>query len=453
MNNASGYVDGLGRSFRVNMIAALLAFCSHAGATDLLESYDQALANDAILNAAKAKADAGREALPQARAQLMPNVSFGYNRNRNFQQRSTTNGADFPKQSYTSEAETVTLKQPIFRKNLFEQYTVATSELENAEAVLNREIQSVAVRIASAYFEALLAQDRLRLIDAQKTLYSNQLRSAEIAFKAGFGVRTDIDAYRASYDRVKADEIEVRQLIDYNIQQLSYLMGGPIESLSTLNKARFHPDHFVIGTLDDWVNKAVDSSPEIKALKAEVDATAAKVKVAEAGHYPTLDLVAQYSNSQSDNAYFSGSNLDSKSVGVQLNVPIFAGGYVNSTVREADALYREAGHNYLDALNRVRLQARKEFNALKEGAAHIYALEQSVRSNEQLVISSQKGMIAGTSSTIDILTAEQQKFDAEIRLAEARYRFILAWITLNSYAGEASSGLIAQVNENFLHSN
>lgn len=453
MNISCRYFGRLGRRFKLNAMAvALLAFCTQAGAIDLLDSYDQALQHDAITNAAKANAEAGREALPQAVAQFMPNVSFSYSKSRVQQQR-TTGSLEFPKQSYPSSSQTLTIRQPIFRVNLLDQYSVATAEVENTEAMLSREIQNLAVKTSSAYFEALLAQDRLVSIQAQKELYANQLRSAEISFKAGFGMRTDIDAFRASYDRAVADEIEAKQLIDYNLQQLSTFIGVQAESLSTLNKVRFHPDHFTVGILEDWIEKAASASPEVKSLKAKVDVAEAKVKVAQTGHYPTVDLIAQYSKSQSDNIYFTGTATDTKSIGLQLNVPLFAGGSVNSMVREAAAIHEAAGHNYLDALNRISLQTRKEFNALKEGTAQIHALEQSLRSYEQLVISNQKGVLAGTRSTIDVLTAQQQKFDAEMRLAEARYHFLLAWITLNSYIGGANPELISQVNENFLKSN
>ena len=417
-------------------------------ALDLKEAYELAYKNDATTNAARARANSDREALPQAKAQLMPNISFTYNKSRIEQQRSI-DGVDQPKQNFPSMSQSLSIRQPIFRANLFANYVSANAEVENAEAVLTKNLQDMATRVTEAYLNTLLAQDRLNLVTVQKDLYSKQYDSALKAFKAGFGVKTDIDAYRASIDRIIASEISVQQQIDYSKQQLEYYISQPVRDVASFNPEFFRSDQFVIGQLEDWISLANQSNNELKALKANIDIAEAQIKVKFSGHLPTLDLVAQYTKSESESMFFVGQEINSRSVGLQLNVPIFAGGYNNSLVREAQAKLEEAQFKYQETNNRVLMDIKRNYNALKEGVAQIYAIEQSLKSDEQLVVSNKKGVIAGTRTVLDVLNSENQKFDTMLKLAQARYGFLQSWVALNALAGQANIELITEVNRNF----
>lgn len=425
---------------------------SNAMAINLYQAYELAIMNDPILNVAKSRSKSDQESLSQARAQFMPNISYNYNKSKVSQTR-TQGELIYPRQEFFSTNQTITLKQPIFRKNLLSQYDMATAEFKNAQEVLGNSLQEVAVRLANAYFDLLLAKDRHQSIKSQIALYEAQSKYSEDAFKAGVGIRTDIDAFKANLNQAIADEIEIIQDIDYFKQQLSFIVGENVDDINPLDEDRFDPIAFEIGDLETWSTKAMDQNLLLAAYKSKMDVAQAGIKAAEAGHYPTLDLVAQYSKSDSENLYFQGTQLDAKSIGVQLNVPIFSGGYVNSRAREAQADFDESQFEYQDTQNRIRLDVRKNYNVIKEGRSQIKALEDLVYSDEQLVISNKKGFLAGNRTTLDILNSENRKFESNLKLKEARYNVLKAWITLNSYISGTNTDFFAELNRNFIVKN
>src|SRR5271169_6400456 len=186
----------------------------HAQALDLLKSYQLALVQDANYRASRAETAASRELLPQARAQLMPNLSSDLMRGKN------ETASELPGPSgqsvssfdrYISSSYSLTLRQPLFRKFNFAQYKQAQSQVASAEATLDKSLQDLLVRLCGAYFDALKAQDDLAAVLSAKQAFEAQLASAKHAFTAGQGTRTDIDDAQARYDMALAQELEANQ--------------------------------------------------------------------------------------------------------------------------------------------------------------------------------------------------------------------------------------------------
>jgi len=417
-----------------------------AAAIDLLKSYDLALVNDGQLRIAKAHADTGREALPQATAQLLPNISFSYSYGQTEQDRSLGGVAD-PTQTFLSKSLGLVLRQPIYRKNLFAQYDEAKSKILGVDAQLDKDFQGMGVRLASAYFDALFAGDSLTLIRAQKASYEAQLRAAKLAFTAGTGTRTDIDETQARLDLLLADEIRALQAIYASIQQLEIFVGEPIKSLSTLDPASFHADAQDPISLDGWVTRALEYNPDLRAQKARLDAALSGIDIANAGHHPTLDLILQHTENTGDaTAVFPRTERRDNYVGLQLNIPIYSGGYVNSSVRQATAAAEEARQTYDYMRDDLRLKVKREFDALKAGISRARALEVALTSADQVVLSNQKGVLAGTRTNLDVLNVEQQRFNTRLDLAKARYQLLVSWATLQGYVGDLDREQIGRIN-------
>jgi outer membrane protein, protease secretion system len=163
-------------------------------------------------------------------------------------------------------------------------------------------------------------------------------------------------------------------------------------------------------------------------------------------HFPTVDAYAQLSRTQSDTPNSVNTQYYQKSVGIQVTVPIFSGGYVNSQVREALSKL-EASENQLEGIRRdLAVRVHQEFRGVTEGLAKVQALEQAVRSTEQLLISSQRSFQAGTRTRLDILNAEQQSGQAQRDLAQARFQYLLARVRLRALSGSMRSDNIEEIN-------
>ena len=434
------------------LVASLLACASVTAAAQTLtlqQVYTAARQQDATLQAARAQAEAGREAVPQARSRLLPNISMNLARSKE-ELDSTSLGAQ-PVRSdreYFASSKVLSLRQPLIRAADVVNLKQAYARIDESEANLERDTQNLAVRVCEAYFELLLADEQIALVASQRAAYSTQLAAAERGFAAGSGTRTDIDEVRARLDLNTADELQARQHRLVALKQLRTMVTVPFDAVAPLDAARFEPNA-PAAELDAWTARAAANSPEIKALQAQVKAAALEVTKARAQHLPTLDLVANYSRNESDSIDRIGSRYNNKSVGLQLNVPLYAGGAVNSASRQAVA-ERSRAEATLDALGRdLEVRVYREFSSVAEGALRIRALQQAVRSSEQVVLSNRKSFAAGSRTTVDILNAEQQRTVAERDLAQARYLYLIAGVRLAVLAGAFDTAQLDRIDRFF----
>ena len=442
------------KSFRKAWVA--LSFCGMASCAvaspavmDLRQIYQAALEQDATVRAARAAADVGRERLPQAKAQLLPSVTANVGKNSNdlnttspnlLGQSTTTND------KYLSDNRTLQLRQPLVNMQRWLQFEQAKSVVNEAEATLDREYQNLVVRVAGAYFETLMADEQLGLVLAQKATYTALVDAAKKGLSAGSGTRTDIDDAQSRLDMAMAQELEARQNQDLTRRQLQLLVNQPVMAIAKLNVPALKLNSPQPASLDDWTVKAEQNSPEIKALQARLEAARQEVKKAQAGHFPTLDAVAQWSNSGSENITRINSRYENKSIGLQLNVPIYSGGYVNSTIRQAVAEQTRAEES-LEALRRdLGVRVHREYRGVSEGVMRVRALEQAVRSTEQMMKSTQMSLKAGSRTQLDVLNAQQQYTLAMRDLAQARYVYLMSKVRLASLVGDDAAASVDEIN-------
>jgi outer membrane protein TolC len=262
--------------FKNGLIAIVLAaisqgVCSQTAVMDLRQIYQAALEQDSSIRASRASADAARERLPQARAGLLPQISASVGRNHNNLDSTSPNllgNLVTTNDKYFSDSKTVQLRQPLMNMQRWLQFEQAKSVVEEAEANLERDLQNLVVRVAGAYFEALLTDEQLELVLAQKKTYTALVDAAKKGLLAGSGTRTDIDDAQARLDMSLAQELEARQNQDLTRRQLQMMINQPVLGLAKLNVAVMKlvgPDP---ASLDDWTNRAEKNSPEIKAMQA-----------------------------------------------------------------------------------------------------------------------------------------------------------------------------------------
>lgn len=435
---------------KLALACGLLGLSFVASSMDLLQAYEAARSSDANILAARASAAADREGLSQARAQFLPNVYANVSRTNN---RLTSTTPDFllrervTQSEYPSESQSLTLRQPLFRPQLLAQYRQTQAQMEDSEAALAQEEQSLVTRVASAYFDAMLSGDQLALVLTQQKTLGVQLELARKSLAAGSGIRTDVDEAQARLDMNRAVELESRQYAAYALQQLQSLMTVPVDGVSTLNVARFVLEPMEPTVLGDWTERAMRSSPQLRSLLARAEGAREEVKKANAGHYPTVDAVLQWSNSLSDSVTNLSTRYINNSAGVQVSIPLFAGGYVNSLVRQA-LLRQDRADQLLEAGRRdLAVRVHKEFRNVTEGAPKIRALEQALRSADQLVLSSRKSFEAGSRTILDIMNAEQQHMTVQRDLAQARYLYLLSKMRLLALAGVADVAAVSTVNQ------
>lgn len=406
----------------------------------LVQAWTAAFEHDSAMRAARAASGAQRERLPQAQARLRPSVTFSANANRNDIQR-TQSAADGSSsrvdENYSSQNYNLTLRQPLYRPALLIDRAQADQVILESEASLEAESRNLAVRLTTAYLEALLAQDQQAFVQIQEKTLRVQLDAARAGLQAGSGVRTDIDEVQARLDLNQAQALEAAQQIDSSRRQLAVMVQRPFTALQGLGDEKLRLPPLASLEVEHWVQQAMQHSPELRGLEARRDAVRLEVDKASASRKPTVDLVGQVVRSSSENVLTPASRYQNQILGLQLNLPIYTGGLIDSAVRQASAELQRAEETLEGARRDLSVRVHREFRASTEGERRISALEQALRSATQLVESNRRSMQAGSRTLIDVLNAEQQLAQVRRDLSQTRYVTALSRLRLEMLVGES----------------
>lgn len=429
----------------------ILAGCFATGlahGADLLGVYRDAVAYDAQFAAARAALAAGQEKLPQGRSGLLPTI--GLSANSTWNDIDTTrrvNGAATTTTQYNSNGWTVQLTQPLFRWQNWVSYNQSELAVAQAEAQFVAARQDLIVRVAQAYFDVLLAQDVLATAKAQKVAIAEQLESAKRNFEVGIATITDTHEAQARFDLTSAQEIAAENDLAVKRQALRSVIGKEPEGLRNLRNgvqlAGPQP-----ADINKWVELAEAGSASVQIYQALSEIAQREVEKQRAGHYPTLDLVATHGKSGSGFSSTTGSGTDSKSntIGVQLSIPLFAGGATVSKDREAVALKEKAAADLDNARRTAALNARQAYLGVNSGLAQVKAYEAAITSSQSAVDSNKLGYEVGVRINIDVLNAQSQLYDTRQKLAKARLDTLGALLKLKAAAGTLGEEDVAAIN-------
>ena len=429
----------------------ILAGCIATGlahGADLLGVYRDAVAYDAQFAAARAALAAGQEKLPQGRSGLLPTIGLSANSTWNdIETTRRLNGAATTTTQYNSNGWTVQLTQPLFRWQNWVGYTQSELAVAQAEAQFVAARQDLIVRVAQAYFDVLLAQDVLATAKAQKVAITEQLESAKRNFEVGTATITDTHEAQARFDLTSAQEIAAENDLAVKRQALRSVIGKEPEGLKNLRSgvqlAGPQP-----ADINKWVELAEAGSASVQIYQALSEIAQREVEKQRAGHYPTLDLVATHGKSGSGFSSTTGSGTDSKSstIGVQLSIPLFAGGATVSKDREAVALKEKAAADLDNARRTAALNASQAYLGVSSGLAQVKAYEAAITSSQSAVDSNKLGYEVGVRINIDVLNAQSQLFDTRQKLAKARLDTLGALLKLKAAAGTLGEEDVAAIN-------
>ena len=418
---------------------ALAAAALPAAGDDLLQVYRDAQRYDAVFSAARFTLDAGRERLTQGRALLLPTLDLNASTTRRRDEVEPRDPAIPPfERSATANIYTFTLKQPVYRPQNLATYNQADFQVKQAEATFAQAGQDLAVRVAQAYLDVLAAEDTLALVGAQKAAISEQLAQAKRNFEVGTATITDTHEAQSRYDLIAAQEIAAQNDLVNRRQSLQLITGKEYARLAPLRAdVRIPPPD--PNQLQPWVDLAEKQSYAVQIQEAAAESARLAVKFAGSGHWPTLDLVARYGlNSQSAvTSTTGGAGVDTTtgSIGLELALPLYKGGGISSSEREAAANYNKIREDLQNARRTAALTARQSYVSVVNGIAQVSALEQALISSQSALDSNRLGYEVGVRINIDVLNAQQQLFSTRRDLALARYNTISSHLKLRAAAG------------------
>ncbi|MCS3417066.1 protease secretion system outer membrane protein [Pseudomonas sp. BIGb0450] len=421
------------------LVFSLCCACSGSvQALGLLDAYDLALRNDPTFQAAIQEREAGEENRVIGRAGLLPNLSWSYNNSRNESEvtQSTAVGNVSSDRDYRSYASTLTLQQPLLDYEAYARYRQGAAQALFADERFRGKSQELAVRVLSAYSQALLAQERIELSRAQKRAYVERLQLNERLLKGGEGTRTDVLETQARLSLAQAEEIESLDTQDAALRELEAIVGQPlqIEELAPLTR-QFDIPPLEPNRFETWREMAMANNPELKSQHHALDVAEYEVERKRAGHLPKVSLYASSRQTSSDSESSYNQKYDTNSVGIQVSLPLFAGGSVSASTRQAANQLSQAQYELDAQTAKTLIELRKQFNLNTSGAAKVRAYEMAVGSATALVTATRKSVTGGERVNLDVLDAEQQLFTARRDLADARHAYLLARIQLKYFAG------------------
>ncbi|MCH7419171.1 TolC family outer membrane protein [Pseudomonas mosselii] len=432
----------------------LLLFTSlSAQALDLGDAYALALRNDPTWQGSIAEREAGLENLAIGRAGLLPRLSYRYNRARNDSE--VTQRSQFgdvtTQRDYRSYSSTLTLEQPLFDYAAWSDYRRGVAQAALADERYRGRGQELMVRLFGAYSEALFANEQIALAQAQRRTYAEQMTLNERLLKGGEGTRTDVLETRARYELAQAQEIEAGDNLDAALHALQAIIGEPVavEDLAPMT-ADFRVQPLTPTRFERWRDLAVAHNAELGSQRHGLEIAEQNIERQRAGHLPSLSAYASkgISSSSSESSY--NQRYDTDSIGVQLSVPLYAGGGVQASVRQARAQRDAAGFELDAQLNDTLTQLRRQFNLCANGTAKIRAYDLAVKAASALVQATRKSVRGGERVNLDVLDAEQQLFSARRDLAQARHEYLRAWLQLRYLAGVLEAGDLNALSRYFL---
>lgn len=438
---------------KFSKLSLLVLFAFAAGpvlATDLLETYRAALSQDAAFASARATQQAGLEKKSQGRSLLMPNVNFTAN--------STYNNVDAkygdianPNRQYNTSGYGVSLVQPLFRQQNWMSYSESELQVAISEAQYKQAEHDLILRVAQGYFDVLIAQDNVQLTEAQKQAIAEQLEQAKRNFEVGTSTITDTYEAQARYDLIIAQEISALSTLEVKKRSLQQITNTSPGELRPLGK-ELKLDTPQPADVEKWVTDAQQHNVQIAVAAAAAELAEKEVSRNFGGHLPTLDLVANYNKSLSSTTVFGttalgASDVTSKSIGVQLNMPLFQGGATQSKYREAEANRDKAKQDLENTRRTVAVQTRQAYLGVVSGISQVKALQQALKSSESLLEASKLGQSVGVRTNIDVLNAQQQLYSTRRDLYQAEYNYLLSRLRLKAAIGTLADDDVNSINQ------
>lgn len=446
--------------YLVFMLATTLA-SAPAHAASLLEVYQQALQSDPLIHEAEARRLATLEAVPQARGSLFPQLSAGGS----WSSGSRSGRSAFQDQGVIAVAESdsaadtfgwgAELRQSIFRWDQVVGLKQANKRVAQAEIDFEAAQQDLIVRVVARYFDVLGAEDRLTSIHADRLAIARQLEQAKQRFEVGLIAITDVQESQAAYDQAVAAEIQAKRELATARGFLQEITGEYVSELSAPDE-KFPLQSPNPADEASWIDLAMGQNLSVVSSRFEEEIARHEIAFRRTGHYPTVELVANYNESDSDisdqtidGIAFPDFNTDNQNdqIAIEFSVPIFAGGRTSSRVREAVYLHRASKEQLQRVARETERQTRDAYLGVLSEISRVNALKQAVESSRTALQATQAGFEVGTRTIVDVLNSQRSLYIAITNYYQSRYTYIGNVLQLKLAAGTLEIQDLEQIDQ------
>lgn len=406
----------------------------------LLEALRCARENDPTVRSAYHEYQAVRTLPNQARSALLPTIQGSFNLTDISYVQAPEGYAD-----YWSESEGVSLRQPLFNVGAFVGYDQSRKRVKAGQARYDETAQNLLYRVASAYLNAVYAEEHLAVIQDQEKTLAEQVIMARRYFEAGEASLTDVHDAEAREADIRYQRVDAEKLVTLTRNTLNALIGRPSGALFRLGP-HWKPSAPDPPSVEAWLETARTHSPLLRYYQVGIDVAEDEILKARSLHLPTLDLQGSYARRNNISDYIRSQTTEWYALGLQLTVPIFSGGYTVAKTREAMERRNQSAEDYRRAVTDVTEKILDAFHGMEASWAKIESLNQAVRANETAVVSTRKAFEAGLRSIVDVLNAQSRLYQARADHVRARHEHVLNLVALHFYAGILDDTLLTTVD-------
>jgi outer membrane protein len=447
-----------------------LALAGLAQARDLVQVYDDAVQFDPQIHAADATRMAARESSPQALAALLPTVSGNWAISRTKQQTNSVepfpnpaNAAEllplpFAVEGYTDERQyNLQLQQSVFSWANWKTLSRAHKQVAQAEADYKAAQEDLIQRVATAYFNVLAAQDIVDADQAALTAVAQQLEQANKRYDVGLIPITDVKEAQAAHDADAAAVIEAKRQLESVKQALREITDQDYPTLAKPGEQiSLNPPQ--PADVDHWVQVSMDQNLSLLSSQLAADVARDSVAISRSGHLPTIAITAQRGVQNEDvneDEAFGGppasirfpQSSNANEIQLQVTVPIFQGGLIQSQVRQAQYQWIAAKDHVQQVSRQTDHLARDSYNGLVSKIQQVNALRQGLESAQVALQATEAGYEVGTRTEVEVLQGRQSLVQAQTSYWQSRYDYFNDVIALQLAAGTLSRDTLAQINK------
>jgi protease secretion system outer membrane protein len=411
-------------------------------------AFEAALANEAEYRASRFELQGREQAVPIARAGLLPNVAASYFESRLRGEREQLNalGQEFTQRlDYRNPSTALQFRTPLVNFEALRRYEASQAQVDGARARFGARGQELLDRLGTAYVQRLFGEELVVLAQAQVGAFRLQSEAAARRFRGGEGTRTDVAEAAAALALARAQLIEAMDARDVSQRTLARITGlasPPLRGLAEDTR----PLPMPYDDADDWIEAGFARNPNLQSRRHLLEEARLEVERNQASHLPRLDLVANAIDSQSESVSTLNQQVRQYSVGIQLNIPIFSGGIIEARVEQAVAeASRVEAQLEADRLA-LAVDIRRQRQFTQTGLAKIEAYKDAIAASLVALEGNQRGLVAGVRTTVDVNEATRRLFLSRRDFAQARYEVLLARLRLQTLAGLPLADIVQDID-------
>ncbi|RZP23435.1 MAG: hypothetical protein EVA26_00330 [Burkholderiaceae bacterium] len=436
-------------NFKFKVLALIfMSSCNVAFAISLGECIELALENNTELKKLRAEFFAFQETQHQSFSSLLPTVGVSLSRSKVDQERSDT-GRPIINQTYTTESDSLFLRQSIYRPKLLNDYKKSKKNVSAQRYFLKNSEEGLKMRVIENYIRLITSKSTISLIRQQLNLLKTQKIAAEKSLSLGTGTITEVVEIRAALDKTKVSLISNEQKFRQALNQLSFLVGKKIDDFDYEDRRYGGIQIFEGKTLGDWEKDALEKNFLALQMRDQIESAKLALKSEKYGRYPTLDLNIQIARGTSESTFFVNSETKTQSIGLSFFLPIYSGGSIQSKIRQAKFLLDAETQSLVYEEEELIKKVQESFYGLKENIRLRKAIEKAIESARTELDANEKSATAGIRRKLDVLESQQKLLTVEKELVGSTMNIVLEWSNLNAYSGSLNNQNVRKI-QNFI---